>query len=199
MKTRTQPLRVSTPLGDLFVAVHDAAAHRHYDVDAREDVTVIRPRLYVGTDPGFTGSAGASYWKIRGRSYAVLRFYNFLDLTHIKYSTGKNAGRWHAEDNPNGGGYRNQQDKQVEFRTPTYELMDKTVEQALDVFAEEHPAWGELSTYLRSLSIVHTSQGEAARLNHELTELGSRLSVQLSVLDEAASRTPDDLLSLVRT
>lgn len=199
MQTTTTPMQMDTVLGPLFVSVTAAKNFRHYDVDQREDVNILRPRLYVSTNTQFEGDADNSeHWTLRGRPYSVLRLYNFLDLTHLRYNNGSDGGRWHAEDNPHGGGYRNPKNRTVEARTPAHDLMDATVLMTLDTFATQYPQWGELSNYLRCKAATESTDLQIWQAQKEIDGMRKLAAQQQSETDEAFRRAPNDLLALVK-
>lgn len=199
MQTQTEAIHMITDFGPLFVSVTQAKAETHYDVDQRRDVAVLRPRLYVASDPAFEADPDADdHWLIRRRRYGVLRLYNFRDLTHLEYADGRRGDRWHAENNPNRGGYRNDRRGQVEFQTTTWNQMNAAVLMALEAFAEMFPQWGELSLYLLAKAEEESNDLEISRVRAELSKLADRAASCALATVAAGERTPDDLLALVK-
>lgn len=153
MKTHTTPVTVDTKLGKLYMAVATASEESHQET-GRGRVTEIVPSLWVATDPEFETVPAAEYWTIRGRAYGV------------HYHLSRKFGKWtRGTITPYGGGFRNDRQGPVEFRTKTWEAMWDAVQEGADAFARMHPRWGELSTYLlhRSNTISAEERAEAAR------------------------------------
>ncbi len=168
MNPESTPHKLDTPYGVLYVAVMRTKEDSFRDTE-RGNVMELRPRVRVASDVCFEANpAAASHWTIRGRAYAVHRTYTFQDLAHITYNNGVNAGRWHPENNPNHGGFRNATRKPVEFRTPTYDLMETAVTDALDSFAADHPDWAVFSEYLYRAAKEGSARMEAAQAKREL-------------------------------
>lgn len=198
MKVDTDPIKLDTPLGALYVAVTTAKEDSFHD-RGRGLVTELRPRLWVSTTPDFEADPHhAEHLTIRGRAYAVLRSFYFHDLSHITYDNGVNAGRWHRESAPHRGGYRTDRGAPVEFRTATYELIDDTVTAALDAFAAAHPQWGELSCYLLLISQHRSEQGTAAVLRSQAAEHEARAVELYREAEPLINALPEALTDLIR-
>ena len=177
MNPESTPHKVNTPYGVLYVAVMSVKEDSFHDSE-RGNVTELRPRIRVASDSAFEADpSGSDHWTIRGRAYAVHRTYWFHDMSHITYTNGGNAGRWHSEANPNHGGFRNSMRKPVEVRTPTRDLMEKAVENALDSFATAYPDWVKFSEYLYLTAKEDLARMRAVQAEKELaaaqTEEGS--------------------------
>lgn len=169
MNPESTPHKINTPYGVLYVAVAPAKQDRFYDTDRRTDVTVLVPRLRIASDAAFEADPNAAeHWTIRGRAYGVHQLYYFRDLTHVVYSNGRRGGRWHLEDNPHRGGFRNDKRLPVEFGTATYEMMDLLVTNALNCFAADRPGWTQFSEYLHLTDQEKSARCEASRLETEL-------------------------------
>lgn len=162
MNTATTPVRIDTAHGPLHVAVAPAVRSTSY-VEGTGNVTELRPRLRVATDPTFEADPNhADHWTIRGRAYAVHLVIVFRDLTHLTYVSGYRGERWHKDDHtPYRGGFRNDKRKQVEFRTPTWDLMWATMTTALEAFNTDHDGWMDLSRFLLMTADAEAEINEA--------------------------------------
>lgn len=168
MNPDSTPHRISTPYGALYLSIR-RARQDHFHEEGRGDVTELVPRIRVASDASFEADPNATdHWTIRARAYAVHNVYYFKDLTHVEYSDGRRGDRWHAEDAPYRGGFRNDRRQPVDFRTATWDLMDKAVTAALDSFAADRPEWGRYSEYLYQRAQEETARMEIVQLESEL-------------------------------
>lgn len=174
MNPETSPVVVDSPYGKLYVAVIRAEEDRIHDSE-RGWVTELRPRVRVASDPGFEADPShADHWTIRGRAYAVHQTVYRHDLRHVVYGNGANGGLWHTQESPHRGGFRNDKRRQVEFRTPTWDLMRNTMHAALDEFHRTNKGWEEFSTYLLLKGKRDSEVNEAVRLRAEASEHETR-------------------------
>lgn len=143
MNPETVPVKIDTEHGPLYVAVMEAREDSFHDSE-RGNVTEVRPRVRVASDPTFEADPQADdHWTIRRRAYAVHQTFYLWDRTMHA-----NGDLWHKESSPYAGGYRNDRRGQVEFRTATWELMHMATVKALGEFAAQYKGWEELSRYL---------------------------------------------------
>ncbi|MEU7278730.1 hypothetical protein AB0A69_08070 [Streptomyces sp. NPDC045431] len=199
MNPETNPVTVDTRYGKLLVAVSSAKEDSFHDWE-RGNVTELRPRVRIASDPTFEADPGhVDHWTIRGRAYAVHQTVYFRDLSKADYASGTNLDLWHSEESPYRGGFRNDRRAQVEYRTKTYDLMRQAVADALDVFAKEHQGWDDFSVYLLKASKRDSEMSKYARLLKEAEEhkvQGEKFDQEAAPLYESL---PADLRALVRT
>jgi len=199
MQTITTPLRYDTPHGTLYLAVTTAMPDNFHEVDGRGDVTELRPRVHVATNPDFEANPNhPDHWTIRRRAYALAATFYLHDLSHVRYSNGYTGGRWHTNSRTGlAGGYVNDRGNKVEYQSATYDLMDKAVTDTLDAFHAEHPQWVELSIYLRLAADHDSAMKEADRLRKEADEAqarGDRLWAEAAPMINALPETLTDLI-----
>jgi len=198
MNPETTPQTIDTPYGKLHIAVIPATEDSFHSM-GRGNVTEIRPRLRIASDPTFEADPNhADHWTIRRRAYAVHETLYFHDMTHVEYANGYKGQRWHSESNPYRGGYRNDRRGQVEYHTKTWDMMRDAVRAALDEFAKANPAWGEFSTYLLLKDRHDRESGKAADLRKEAAEheaKADKLSAQTAPM---LAGLPESLRSLIR-
>lgn len=198
MQTDTTPLTYDTPHGTLYVAVA-TAREDHYHDSERGNVTDLRPRLWVASNPTFEADPNhVEHWTIRGRAYGVSRAFKFHDQSHITYDNGVNAGRWHRESARYQGGYITDRGKKVEFRTPTYEAIEGAITDTLDKFATDHPQWGELSAYLLYAHKHSSAVREAADLRRKAEEEEEKASALWGEAEPLINALPLALTDLIR-
>jgi hypothetical protein len=162
MTPESDPYKVTTPFGPLYLAVMPATMDTFWDNNTR--VTALRPRIRVASDPAFEADpAHPDHFTIRGRVYGVHRSFRFWP-GHIS------GDHWHKEDPPHGGGYRNDKRKLVEFQTPTYNNIDAAVIAALDAFATDNPEWPHFSEYLYWDGKENAARAEARDLERQARE-----------------------------
>ena len=196
-KTPTTPVAMHTRYGLLYVAVIEADRHSYRDTD-RGDVTDIRPRVRVATDPTFDADpTHAHHWTIRGRAYAVHNTYYFQDLTHVKYSPGSFGKRWHKESSPHRGGLRNDGGHQVPYGTTTFDQMTAAVVTALDAFADVHPGWTDLSRYLLHRSDAAMASFRAAEARKEADEHEETAAAHADAAHAVGASVPDSLIKMI--
>lgn len=178
MNPETTPVTIDTPYGVLYVAVMDAMEDSFHDSE-RGNVTELRPRLRVASDPTFKADPDhADHWTIRRRAYA---------LHHTVYLWDRrkhDGGLWHRESSPYRGGFRNDRRDQVGFWTATYDLMDAALSTALDTFAAKHEGWEELSRYLL---LKYKHDREVSQAESLWKEAGEHAAKAVDLAGEVAS------------
>lgn len=198
MKMPTRPITLHTEYGALFVSVVAAIEQRHYDVDERRDVVTIQPQVYVSSTPEFAADPQTEdHWVIRKRRYAVLHKFRFHDLSHLANADGVPGNRWHMEDTPDRGGYRNDRHAPVQVLSATWDLMDAAVTDALDAFDSAHPAWRDLSLYLWHKERQASAELKAARLRTELAKAEEKAQRYDEQGTAVAANTPAYLTALI--
>jgi hypothetical protein len=165
MIPESDPGKIDTPYGALYLAVMPAKMDRWWDIGKDEYVTGLRPRIRVATDPTFEADpAHADHFTIHGRAYGVHRSFYFWE-GHIS------GDPWQREDPPYQGGYRNAQRQPVKVCTPTYSKIDAAVIAALDAFATDNPEWDRYSAFLYWEGREHAALAEADDLRDRRTAL----------------------------
>jgi hypothetical protein len=132
--------------------------------DDGKDVTALRPRIRVATDPTFEADPAADdHFIIRGRAYAVHRSFYFQANHHT-------GDPWQMEDAPYRGGYRNDRRAPVEFSQKTWDVINAAVIAALDAFVADHPEWRHFSEYLYWDGKENAARAEARDLERQARE-----------------------------
>ncbi|SRR6266576_1026397 len=195
MNVETAPFTVGTRYGDLLVAVIAAKRDRFNDFE-RGNVMEIRPRVRVATDPAFEANpASAAHWVIRRRAYAVHETLYFHDLSSVMYCNGLTGDRWHLEDRPYRGGFRNDRGAPVEYPSVTHELMREAVTAAVEEFASVHPQWGEFSRYLLLHGEAEAARFSAVEARREADAYEDKATALYCQATGVASHLPADLLA----
>lgn len=198
MNTETTPITMTTPLGPLYLAVMCADRYSYHSMD-RGNVTDLRPMVRVATDSTFDADpTHADHWTIRGRAYAVHYEIFFEDRTKIEYANGYQGERWHRERTPYAGGFRKDNGGHVPFGTATWDVMWKTLSDALDTFDANTPGWQDLSRYLLLRGDQHTEEHKAAELRREAAEHDTNALNHGIEAARWADKVPPGLMLLAR-
>lgn len=198
MRTSTQPVAVKTEFGTLYVAVDSAEEHRYHDME-RGSVTDLHPVLWVCSDPEFTGELDKGALKIRGRAYGVHVHLYYADLSHLSEADGTPIEVWHRSGcQPYQGGFRNARGGAVGFRTPTYDLMRDAAKGAAQEFADTHPGWEDLSTYLLHRDDAARKEAEADCARKEAAKRAEDARQLTEQRDVTGMRVRPELLSMLQ-
>jgi hypothetical protein len=108
-------------------------------------------------------------------------------------------GPWHrVSDQPYRGKFRTDRNTQVEYGTPTWNLLWETVTAALDTFHEQTFGWEGLSTYLRHAVRAETENDEIGRLRVEIGEREKRADGHRAERDRAGRTVPASVLGRIK-
>lgn len=189
MNTETTPIRFTTLYGPLYIAVMRANLSEWNDTE-RGNVSELRPRLRIASDPAFEADPAAEdHWTIRGRAYAV----------HYEILHNRRSGEWERGDHtPYQGGFRKANRGPVAFRTATWDAMWEEVIRALDTFDATHPGWKNLSSYLHYRGQCDSHEFKAAQLRREAADEESKALTFAAEAASCAGGVPEPMLALIK-
>ncbi|WJN62605.1 hypothetical protein [Streptomyces phage phiScoe1] len=140
---------VETEAGKFYIRI--LAAERRtfsqFDRDTGESIPAeeVQARVWLATDPEFTGNSTLGHVKIRGRKYTIDHQLRRIPEGKGYLDDGKFEFRWSGETSY-GGPYRNEHGKPVGYDAKAWDTLHDAERVALDKFAQEYPEWEKEST-----------------------------------------------------
>lgn len=199
MNPETNPVTVDTPYGKLYVSVI-AAQEDSYHSMARGNVTELRPRVRVASDPTFEADPNhEDHWTIRRRAYAVHQVLYFHDKSDAEWAKGTSVDLWHTDTKSYDDGFRNDMRAQVSYDTKTYDLMRVAVTDALVIFAEANPGWEDFSLYLLQANKRDSELYKVKNLRAEADQHEAKAKKFDQKAGPLFERVPESLRALMRT